>query len=393
MNQMLRGPIAVLGGGACAQTFAADLTLAGCKVRLYDLPDFAPKSLGEILKTRKIELGGLQRNFKWLRRAGVANVDIVTTDMSEALDGADLVLVTVPAIGHKRFFEEMIPYLVDGQVVCIFPDNFGSLLLREMMREKGCDADVIIGGWSSMPYATRKIEPGKVNCIVRTRELIYDTLPSKDGDKFFKILKELPAFDGTIELKRGDTVIGVGLSNPNPLVHVPGSILNVGAMEVSEMEGTLGIPKGEYSMYKYGMSPSVSKVQLAFYQEERKIANALGIKIVEYNDEQFFWKGSVMGVEYWAPFSDVVLPPIVGPLSVEDRYFTEDIPVGCNVRYQLAQKLNVDTPIIESMIRLGSVICKRDFFKEGRSLKELGVEDLTKDQIIRYVREGVRPRE
>lgn len=313
--------------------------------------------------------------------------------MSEALDGAGLVLVTVPAAGHKRFFEEMIPYLVDGQVVSIFPDNFGSLLLREMMREKGCDADVIVGGWSSMPYGTRKIEPGKVNCIVRTRELICDALPSKDGDEFFKILKDLPAFDGTIELKRGDTVIGVGLSNPNPVVHVPGSILNVGAMEVSEMEGTLGIPKGRYSMYKYGMSPSVSRVQLAFYQEERKIANAFGIKMVKYSDEQFFWKGSVMGVEYWAPFADVILPPIVGPLSIEDRYFTEDIPVGCNVRYQLAQKLSVDVPIIESMITLGSAICKRDFFEEGRSLKELGIDDLTKDQIIRCVREGVKPKE
>lgn len=358
---------------------------------MYELPDFAPESLGKVLETHEIELGGLQHNFRWFRRTGVARVDVVTTDMSEALDGAGLVLVTVPAIGHRRFFEEMIPHLVDGQVVSIFPDNFGSLMLREMMRERDCAADVTIGGWSSMPYATRKLEPGKVNCIARARELIYDALPSKDGDEFFKILKELPAFNGTIELKRGDTVIGVGLSNPNPVVHVPGSILNVGAMEVSEIEGTLGIPKGKYSMYKYGMSPSVSRVQLAFYREERKIADALGIGIVEYSDEQFFCKGSVMGVEYWAPFSDVILPPIVGPRSVEDRYFTEDIPIGCNVRYQLAKKLNVDVPIIESLLRLGSVICRRDFFKEGRSLRELGIEDLTKDQIIRYVREGVRP--
>lgn len=388
MNEMLEKPVAVLGGGACAQTFAADLTLAGHKVRLYELPEFAPKSLGEVLKTRKIKLGGKQSNFKWFRRAGVAKVDVITTDISEALHGFGLILVAVPSNGHKRFFEEMIPHLVDGQVISIFPDNFGSLLLREMMRKKGCDADVTIGGWSSMPYATRKIQPGEVDCIVRTRELLYDALPSTDGDKAFEALKELAAFDGTIELKRGDTVLGVGLSNPNPVVHVPGSILNVGAMEVSEMEEILGIPKGKYSMYKYGLSPSVSRAQLAFYQEEKKIADAMGIKIVEYADEQFFWKGSVMGVEYWAPFSDVILPPIVGPLSVEDRYFTEDIPIGCNMRYQLAKKFGVDVPIIESMIRLGSVICRRDFFKEGRSLREMGIEHLTKDQIIQYVRGG-----
>jgi len=113
--------------------------------------------------------------------------------------------------------------------------------------------------------------------------------------------------------------------------------------------------------------------------------------MVEYTEDQFFWKGSVMGVEYWAPFSDVILPPIVGPLSVEDRYFTEDIPIGCNVRYQLAQKFGVDVPVIESVIKIGSVICKRNFFEEGRSLRETGIEGLTTDQTMQYVRKGIRP--
>ena len=50
MNEMPEKPVSVLGGGACAQTLAADLTLAGHKVRLYELPEFAPKNLGEVLK-------------------------------------------------------------------------------------------------------------------------------------------------------------------------------------------------------------------------------------------------------------------------------------------------------------------------------------------------------
>ncbi|MFB0520967.1 MAG: NAD/NADP octopine/nopaline dehydrogenase family protein [Desulfatiglandales bacterium] len=381
-------PVAVLGGGACAQTFAAELALTGHKVSLYELPELAPETLGEVLKTHEIELSGKQLNFKWFRRDGVAKVDVVTTEIAEALRGAGLVIVAIPAKGHKPFFEKMIPCLEDGQMISIFPDNFGSLMLRNMMREKGQDVDVIIGGWSSMPYGVRMVEPGKLDCILRIRELICDALPSKDGDKFFETLKGLPVFDGTVELKRGDTIIAVDLSNPNPVIHVPGSILNVGAMEVSEMEGTLGIPKGKYSMYKHGMSPAVSRVQFAFYQEERKIADAMGIKMAEYREDQFFWKGSIMGIEYWVPFVDVIMPPIVGPDSVEHRYFTEDIPVGTVMRYHLAKKFGVDVPIIESLIRLGSVVCKRDFLKEGVSPRELGIEDLNKEEIIRYIKEG-----
>ena len=54
------------------------------------------------------------------------------------------------------------------------------------------------------------------------------------------------------------------------------------------------------------------------------------IEIVEYREDQLFWKGTIMGV---------------------------------------------DVPIIESLIRLGLVICKRDCLKEGRSPKELGIAD------------------
>ena len=331
----LAKPVAVLGGGACAQAFAAEFTLAGYKVRLYELPEFGQDTLGEVLNTHKIELGGAQTNFKWFRRAGVAKIDVVTTEISEALKGAGLVIVAIPAKGHQPFFEKMIPCLENGQMVSIFPDNFGSLMLRDMMRDKGYDADVIIGGWTSMPYGVRVVEPGKLDCLSRIRELLGDALPSKDGDRFLETLKAIPAFDGTVELKKGDTIMGIDLSNPNPVVHVPGSILNVGAMEVSEMEGILGIPKGKYSMYKYGMSPAVARAQFAFYQEEQKIAEAIGVKMIEYREDQFFWKGSVMGVEYWSPFADVIFPPIVGPTSTEHRYFTEDIPVGTVIRYHL----------------------------------------------------------
>lgn len=383
-------PIAILGGGATGQTFAADLALAGRKVRLYELPEFAPKSLGDVLKTHEIELTGPQLNFKWIKRVGTAKIDMVTTDISEALRAAGLVIVSIPAIGHKKFFEKMIPHLEDGQVVSIFADNFGSLLLREMMREKGCDVKVVIGGWSTMPYGTRVIRPGKVECLSRIYKISWDTLPSKDGDKFLEAFKDFPPLHPAVKIERADTVIAVGFNNPNPVVHVPGSILNVGAMEVSESEGTLGIEKGKFSMYKYGMSPAVSRVQYAFYQELRKIADTIGIKITEYHEEQFYTKLSVMGVEFKNPFGEAIIPSIAGPLSVEDRYFTEDIPVGTVAYYNFAKKFGVDVPVIESLIRLGCIICRRDFFKEGRSLREMGLEDMTKEQMLRYVREGIR---
>ena len=131
--KILEKPVAILGGGVCAQTFAADFALQGYNVRLYELPEFAQETLGDVIKTHKIELGGKQLNFKWFKRTGVAKIDTVTTDISEALKGSGLVIVAIPAKGHKPFFKNMIPYIEDGQVISIFPDNFGTLMLRTMM--------------------------------------------------------------------------------------------------------------------------------------------------------------------------------------------------------------------------------------------------------------------
>ena len=86
-STILDKPVAILGGGACAQTFAAEFTLAGYRVRLYELPELAQATLPEVLRTHEIELGGTQTNFKWFKRTGVARVDVVTTDISEALGG------------------------------------------------------------------------------------------------------------------------------------------------------------------------------------------------------------------------------------------------------------------------------------------------------------------
>ena len=379
-------PIAVLGAGNVGQTMAADLTLKGYKVRLYELPEFAEKSLGEVLETSKIELGGEQINFKWFRNVGTAEIDVVTTNIAEALEGVELILMSIPAVGHEAFFEKMISHLEDGMTISLFPDNYGSLMLRKMLEEKGEDVKIIVGGWITAPYGTRLIEPGKVDCMIRAYRLRGDTLPSSDWKKFYKKQKDLPILT-TAKIEQADTVLGVGLENPNPIVHVPGSVLNVGAMEVSQREGVLGVKKGEWSLYKHGMSPAVVRVIEKYYEEVKEIAKAIGISLIEYSKEQFYHKHTIMKESFIAPFYEASpIMGIKGPLSVEDRYFTEDIPVGAVTAWRLAKKFGVDVPTIESLIHLGSIICQRDFFKEGRKLEDYGIESMSKDELLNYLK-------
>lgn len=400
-KDILDKPVAVLGAGACGQGMAADISLAGKKVHLYELPEFK-KGIENVINSRRIEIiPGWEINLRNFKRNGIAEIDVVTTDMEEALDSVGLIAMPIPAIGHKLFFDRMIPHLKDGQVISIFPDNFGSLMLRKMLREKARDVDIIIGGWSSMPYAARMIQSGKMMIYCRTLSLRGDTLPGSDCDSFFEIMGDFPPF-ATVDIEKGDTVIGIGLDNPNPPIHCPGVLLNVGAIEnAGRVEKIYGDDeKKDYDLYGDGISPSVAKVQLQFYKEQHQIAEALGINMVEYDDRLFMNRGSVMYMAYLGeekglfPF-EKPLPLVAllrkygmttGPWTVQTRYLTEDIPVGTYVAYQLAKKFGVETPVIESVIRLGSVICGINFFEAGRSLGDLGIADMSKEELLRYLR-------
>ena len=384
----MKRKVAVLGGGASGQMFAADLSLAGWEVHLFELPEFE-RGIGDVIATRKIEIVGNQFNSKGFKRDGIADIDTVTTNMAEALSGVELINVCVPSIGHEAFFESMLPHLKDGQTISIFPDNFGSLVFRRMLRERKVDVDIIIGGWDTMPGAFRLIEPGKVDCLSRAVELRGDTLPSKDWDDFLKVMGNFPLLD-PVEIVHGDTVIDVGLSNYNPVVHCVGTLLSIGAME--------NAPPQSFDLYRDGLSPSIAKVIVAFYHEECLIADTLGVSIERHDDAGFmaripylvlrtyFGEGSK---EIRIRFEEKIpVENATGPFSIESRYLTEDIPIGTCARYSLAGHFNVEVPVIESIIRLGSIACGRDFMKECRSMEEMGLGDMARDEILRYLREG-----
>ena len=395
-------PIAVLGGGAVAKAISADSALAGARVRICDLEPFAAKTLFGVEK-QGVKFYGEQLNLYGFTRVGQARYDLVTTEVAQAVKGAGLIIVTTPALGHRPFFEKLIPCLEDGQVVHIIPDNFGSLVLRKMMRQAACSRKVIIGGWSSSPYGSRvDIKGGvilpSIRVYYRAITLRGASLPTADQADFLASTKFIGAFDGINGgdgVTGGNTVMDTGLSPAHPVLHCPGVILGGGVMENF---GTIfGDDRFKFSIYSHAYCPSISRVQYQFYQEQCRLAQAMGVGIQEYEKEHFFSRENVLGQEYMG--KDYVIPfheqdPIqfgTGPFTIHNRYITEDIPVGCHVYHELGKKFGVPTPVIDSMINLAVVMAEHDFYKTGYTLDYLGLGRLGKDEMLKYLNEGVYP--
>jgi len=400
MEYLKDKPIAVLGAGAVGKAQSADCALAGAKVRLCDLPPFAEKTLFGI-KESGINFYGTQLNLHSFERSGIARMELVTEDMAEAVKGAGLVVITTPAFGHQVFFEKLIPCLEDGMVIHIFPDNFGSLLLRKMIHEAGCTKKVIIGGWSSSPYGSRvDIKGGvvlpRIRVYYRAITLRGAAMPMTDQEAFLESANYLGSMDCITQnggIDAGDTALDIGFSNVNPVLHCPGTILGVGVME--NWGVIYGTDKYDYSIYSHAYCPSIAKVQYSFYREQCAIAEKIGVGIQPFDKKQFFHRESILGAEYMGP--DYVIPFDqqdyiqygTGPFDINNRYITEDIPVGCHIYHELGRIFGVKTPVIDSMINLANVMMETNYYQDGYTLEYLGLGGKDKEELNRYLREGV----
>lgn len=394
--------VAIIGGGNAGHAFAVDNKLGGAEVRLFEFEKYE-KNVERLRDTKQIEFYGPEINLDGFSRQGVATIDMVTCDIEEAISGVKHILVGVRASSFEETFRELIPHLEDGQIVSILPDNYGSLVFRKLMREMNCNKNIIVAGWQTIPFGTRVTgtENGitKVYTLYRKNKMRFDTLPSCDADAYLGSLAGVPLFDCITPI-HGDTVLDIAFSNSNPILHVPATLLNAGAIDNWGIIPYVGDKDIYFDIYKHGFSESVSKVQWEVYQEEIEIAKKLGVGIESYAKKLVFSRAGFINKTIFKDESEYI--PLDKPIpddkwmlylkgerfTMETRYLTEDVAVGCNVFYQLAQKAGVEVPVIESLIRLASVINGVDYFKEGTSLKDLGIDHLTLDQLLEYLRKG-----
>lgn len=363
---MTEQPVAVLGGGHGGHMMAADLTSRGYPVHFYEHPRFE--------KTFQTTLGTGAISVEGIGPCGSFPIHRLTTDMAEALEGVAWVHVVIPANGHELFFSEMIPHLRGGQTVVIWAGDFGSLRLRKLLGDGGNEAAVTILETSTLPYGTRLEAPGKVKLLLVAPRVLAAALPASALAPVWEEFRTM--FPCMVEAKH---VLEVAFNNPNPMVHPPGSLLNTGRIEYSQ---------GDFYMYREGITEAVGRVIRAIYDESRRVARALDFEMTEYREGDFKTTASIMGVEFQAPADTLgVIASVIGPTSLESRYITEDLPYGLVPRSELGRLAGVPTPVIDGIVSIGSVVCREDYWTGGRTLRSLGLERQSLDEILAFVAE------
>ena len=109
---------AVLGAGNGGQVIAAYLKLKGKQVTLYD-------RFSQVLEPIR-RRGGIQ--LEGVSDTGFAKLDLVTEDVPQAVQGAEVIFVVLPAFAHAYVAQQLAGCLTDGQTVVVCPGATGGAL-------------------------------------------------------------------------------------------------------------------------------------------------------------------------------------------------------------------------------------------------------------------------
>ena len=362
---MVGRSVTVLGGGNTAFSVAANLTLRGFHITLYELPEFQ-ESVEPVLDTKIIHLLGVEER-------GSAQIHRITTDVEEALDASDLVLLIVPAYGHRRFAEVCAPHLQADQTVVLMPGTLGSLEWARILRDSGTKG-VTLGEVDTAPYVCRKTAPDTATIWGVVTGLGLGVLPSTRTEKVREMLD--PLFPGITSYP---DVMACGLSALNPVVHPGGVLMNAGRVEYS---------RGEFYFYEEGVSPSVAQVIMAVDGERREIGKTLGYDLLPAN-EAFYRAGFGPSGDLWATINGSrMLTQLKAPGVLQNRWLTEDIPFGLAAWSKVGAQFGVETPIMRALVDIGSIVIGFDGWTTGRGPAELGIAGKEREELKEYLSTG-----
>ncbi len=360
----------VIGAGHGGKAMAAHLALMGFPVVLYNR---TPENVAAIRARGGIDLESFDGGPR-----GFARLVGATSDMTEALAEADIVMVVVPSTAHAEIAAAAAPYLRDGQIVVLNPGRTGGTLeFARVLRERKCTADVILAEAETLIYASRSEGPAQARIFGIKEAVPIAALPATRTPQVLEALA--PAYPQFID---GVSVLHTGLNNMGAIFHPALTILNAGRIEST---------RGDFQFYIEGVTPSVARVLEVLDRERVTVAAALGIRArtaLEWLKMAYDATGADL---YEAIHNQPGYYGIKAPPTLNHRYITEDIPASLVPIAALGERYGVSVRGMESIIRLACIIHRTDYWRRGRTLERMGIEGMSVSEVTRYVMEGVLP--
>jgi opine dehydrogenase len=347
---------------------AAHLALMGFDVALYNR---TPEHIQGILARGGIDLEGGEGGPH-----GFSHLALVTSDIKEAAQHADVLMVVVPSSAHASIAAKLAPHLRDGQIIVLHPGRTcGAIEFDKVLRDSGCKVEYTVAEAETFNYASRADGPAQSR-IFRIKEAV--PLAALPATKTQCVLDAIhPAYPQFID---GMDVLHTGLNNMGAIFHPAIAILNAGWIESTH---------GDFQFYIDGVTPSVAHILEVLDRERVTVASSLGLRArtgLEWLQLAYDTQGDDL---HEAIHNQPGYYGIKAPNTLKHRYIFEDVPMSLVPMAALGMRYGVSVRGMDSLIRLANFVHSTDYWRRGRTLDKLGIENYSVSELTEFVRKGL----
>lgn len=356
-----------MGGGNGSFAAAGDFALAGHSVRMW-------RRDAAVVASHRDAGGAI--TVKDFRGSHTATPLLVTSDIAEAVRGAELIVCPTPAFAQADIALHLAPHLTDGQVVFLPPGTLGSVLFAMAAHRAGNRARAAFAETGTLPWLARKHGPYEVQISARGKHLPTGVFPLSRAEAALAAVER--AFPGAIR-PCGDALSGA-LMNAGPIIHPPLIVMNAAPLEHFE----------KWDIHNEGTQPAVRRVTDALDRERMAIREALGYGPPHFpladhyassGPEWMYGRGSHERLTKSGDWRERII-------LREHRYMIEDVQMGLALLASTARLAGASVPLVEAFLSIGGAICGEDFSRTGRTLDSVGLGGLDRVDLQKLLREG-----
>ncbi len=297
----------------------------------------------------------------------------VAANAAELAAGADVLVIALPAYGHKTVLDAIAPYVTAEQTV-VFSSHasFGALYLSRLLAERGVVATIV--AWGTTAVSGRQLSPTSVNVNTIRKQVDLATVPASRSAAGLAVCKDL---FGDRFLDRG-SLMAIALSNLNPQNHMGIALGNMTRME-----------RGESWSQGQNVTPNVGRLLEDLDQERIAIATKLGLDV--RNIFQHFH------LSFHVPMSSISQMNQEmheagnggsGPTTADSRYVTEDVPFGLVMTAKIGRLAGYPAELHEAGVRIFSAMYGRDFTAENDLLTALQLDAMSLEELKNLCHNG-----
>ena len=355
---------AIIGAGNGGLAMAGYLSLMGYDVSLYNR---TLENILDLIKKPEIKLTG--------EVEGSGKLKLVTNNIGEAIKGRDIIMVTIPAMGHYKLAKDMAPYLEDDQIIVLNPGRTGGALeVYGTIKKDYPNKNIVVAEAQTFIYACRATSRSSAHIFKSKKEVSLAAIPSNKTLNIINLLK--PAYPQFMPAK---DVIETSINNYGAIFHPAPTLLNSGHIE-------RGAP---FEYYKEGITPSIGSFIEKMDAERMALGKLLNVNTLSAKDWLYETYGAIGENLYEAVQNNPAYCGLQAPKGLNIRYIYEDVPCSLVPISSLAKEYHIETPAIDSIIRIAEFMTGVDFYAKGRNIERLGLEGLKTKEIHEFAETGV----